>query len=190
MSGTTSPPPIAPGGMSPKQRFFFDLKGWLLVPSVLSQEDCEAYKAEIEAGGSCYEGRLQELIDHPAAVGILGDILALPPFFAGGTVVQQHDNATVGQAQYNNNGGGTAEDAAREANDYLPFRCEGMAVTRRTFGYIDQPPGSSPQQGPHVARPPQHAHPMRFQVDGGQIYSGLTRVVFELNPVKKGQGGT
>ena len=39
MSGTTSPPPIAPSGMSPKQRFFFDLKGWLLVPSVLSQED-------------------------------------------------------------------------------------------------------------------------------------------------------
>ena len=31
---------------------------------------------------------------------------------------------------------------------------------------------------------------MRFQVGGGQIYSGLTRVVFELNPVKKGQGGT
>ena len=143
MSGTTSPPPIGLGGMTPKQRFFFDLKGWLLVPSVLSAEDCDAYKAEIEAGGSCYEGRLQELIDHPAAVGILGDILALPPFFAGGTVVQQHDNATVGQAQYNNNGGGTAEDAAREANDYLPFRCDTVCLRTYPSGVITTCPSGA-----------------------------------------------
>ena len=31
---------------------------------------------------------------------------------------------------------------------------------------------------------------MRYQVAGGKIFSGLTRVVWELEEVKKGQGGT
>jgi len=39
-------------------------------------------------------------------------------------------------------------------------------------------------------RPPQQANAMRYQVAGGKIFSGLTRVVWELEPVKAGQGGT
>ena len=43
---------------------------------------------------------------------------------------------------------------------------------------------------PHVVRPPQRANAMRYQTAGGKIYSGLTRVVWELEEVKSGQGAT
>ena len=43
---------------------------------------------------------------------------------------------------------------------------------------------------PHVVRPPQRANAMRYQIAGGKIYSGLTRVVWELEEVKSGQGAT
>ena len=43
---------------------------------------------------------------------------------------------------------------------------------------------------PHVVRPPQQANAMRYQVAGGKIFSGLTRVVWELEEVKSGQGAT
>src|SRR5207245_10557733 len=45
-------------------------------------------------------------------------------------------------------------------------------------------------QVPHVVRPVQSAGPMNYQCNGGRIYSALTRVVWELNPVEKGMGGT
>ena len=43
---------------------------------------------------------------------------------------------------------------------------------------------------PHVVRPPQRANAMRYQVAGGKIFAGLTRVVWELEPVRIGQGNT
>ena len=43
---------------------------------------------------------------------------------------------------------------------------------------------------PHVMRPPQRANAMRYQVAGNKIFSGLTRVVWELETVQSGQGGT
>jgi ectoine hydroxylase-related dioxygenase (phytanoyl-CoA dioxygenase family) len=41
-----------------------------------------------------------------------------------------------------------------------------------------------------VVRPPQQANAMRYQVAGNKIFAGLTRVVWELEPVKSGQGAT
>jgi hypothetical protein len=71
------------------------------------------------------------------------------------------------------------------AEEYYNFRCENSFVTIRKSGWT--PTGTNV---PHVVRPPQNATAVRYQVDGGRIFSALTRVVWELNPVQKGDGGT
>ena len=76
-----SPPSEEPVLMTPEQKFFFDLRGWILLPSVLSRADIEEMKAEVYAGAKKgYEGALQRLLDHPAIVGILSEILCEDPF--------------------------------------------------------------------------------------------------------------
>jgi hypothetical protein len=142
--------------MTDEQKFFFDLKGWITLPAILSEDEIEIMKAEVYGGAKhSYEGHLQRLLDHPAIVGILSEILSEDPFIK---------------------------------EDRYGFRCEVSFTTVR-------PPGWSTMerrdQGmPHVVRPPQQANAMRYQVAGGKIFSGLTRVVWELEPVETGQGGT
>ena len=71
----------APVPMTPEQKFFLDLRGWILLPAVLSEDEIEATKAEVYAGArQSYEGALQKLLDHPAIVGILNEILSEDPF--------------------------------------------------------------------------------------------------------------
>ena len=68
------------------------------------------------------------------------------------------------------------------------FRCEASFTTIRPPGWDT---AQRPDNGmPHVVRPPQRASAMRYQVAGGKIFSGLTRVVWELEEVKSGQGAT
>ncbi len=142
--------------MTDEQRFFFDLRGWILLPSVLTADEIEAMKAEVYGGArQSYEGRLQELLDHPAIVGVLTDLLSEDPF------VQ---------------------------DDCYSFRCEGSFTTVRPSGW--QKSERSDNGLPHVVRPPQQANAMRYQVAGGKIFAGLTRVVWELEEVRKGHGGT
>ncbi len=152
------PMPLAPDEklMTPEQKFFFDLRGWILLPSVLSESEIEEMKAEVYAGAThSYQGTLQNLLDHPAVVGILNEIVADERFIF---------------------------------DDCYGFRCENSFTTVRE-------PGWSRSYGkgttvPHVVRPPQQANAMRYQVAGGKIFAGLTRVVWELEEVKSGQGGT
>jgi hypothetical protein len=142
--------------MTDEQKFFFDLRGWIQIPAVLSGTEIEATKAEVYGGAKRgYEGALQELLDHPAIVGVLSEILSEDPFVL---------------------------------DDCYGFRCEGSFTTIR-------PPGWSKSERsdnglPHVVRPPQQANAMRYQVAGGKIFAGLTRVVWELEEVKAGQGNT
>ena len=146
----------APVLMTPEQKFFFDLRGWILVPAVLSETDIEEMKAEVYAGArQSYEGALQRLLDHPAIVGILSEILSEDPFVK---------------------------------DDCYGFRCEGSFTTVRPPGWSKSERGDGGL--PHVVRPPQQANAMRYQVAGGKIFSGLTRVVWELEEVKEGTGGT
>ncbi|NKB70207.1 MAG: hypothetical protein GKR89_24310 [Candidatus Latescibacteria bacterium] len=146
----------APVPMTEEQKFFFDLHGWILLPSVLGQAEIEAMKAEVYAGAkNGYQGALQELLDHPAVVGILNEILAEEPFLS---------------------------------DDSHSFRCENSFVTLRPAGWKSEPVRGTGL--PHVVRPPQQANAMRYQVAGGKIFAGLTRVVWELTEVKAGQGGT
>ncbi|HIB88188.1 TPA: hypothetical protein EYN09_07690 [Candidatus Poribacteria bacterium] len=142
--------------MTDEQKFFFDLHGWILIPSVLSAMETEEMKAEVYAGAKqSYDGALQRLLDHPAIVGILSEILSEEPFMR---------------------------------DDCYSFRCEGSFTTVRPLGWSKSQRGDMGM--PHVVRPPQQANPMRYQVAGNKIFSGLTRVVWELEEVKSGQGGT
>ncbi len=144
-----------PVPMSDEQKFFFDLHGWIMLPSVLSSGEIEQMKAEVYGGAKqAYQGALQELLDHPAVTGILAEILAEEPYLS---------------------------------DDYYSFRCENSFITVRPPGWESSAHGTSV---PHVVRPPQQANAMRYQVAGNKIYSGLTRVVWELEEVKAGQGGT
>jgi hypothetical protein len=142
--------------MTEEQKFFFDLKGWILLPSILADSDIVRMKAEVYDGSkNGYQGALQELLDHPAVVGILSEILTEEPFVR---------------------------------DDSYGFRCENSFSTIRPPGWDKGTRGDNGM--PHVVRPPQQANAMRYQVAGGKIYSGLTRVVWELEEVRAGQGGT
>ena len=144
-------PPIP---MTEEQKFFFDLHGWIMLPSVLTQEEIEPLKKEVYDGAKqSYQGELQTLLDHPAISGILTEILAEEPY---------------------------------HGKDHYSYRCEGSFITVREPGW-EKPQGTST---PHVVRPPQQANAMRYQVAGKKIFSGLTRVVWELEDVKAGSGGT
>lgn len=142
--------------MTEEQKFFFDLKGWITLPAVLSEDEIEAMKAEVYGGVKRgFEGHLQTLLDHPAIVGILSEILTEDPFVR---------------------------------DECYGFRCENSFTTVRPSGWEK---ATRRDQGmPHVVRPPQQANAMRYQVAGNKIFSGLTRVVWELEPVKSGHGGT
>ena len=140
--------------MTDEQKFFFDLHGWIMLPSVLSSDEIEACKTEVYAGAKqSYQGTLAELLDHPTITPILTDILAEEPYLG---------------------------------DDWWSFRCEASFITVRPSGW-EKPQGTSM---PHVVRPPQRANAMRYQAVGGKIFSGLTRVVWELEEVVAGHGGT
>lgn len=108
-------------------------------------------------------------MDHPAITGILAEILSEPPF-------RPNDDGT-----------------GSEMEKLHPFRLEDSYVAYRptveagekVVGRSDQNVGT--RLG-HVVRPPQQANAMRYQVAGGQIYSGLTRVAWELEEVKESYG--
>src|SRR5439155_19169318 len=66
--------------------------------------------------------------------------------------------------------------------DYYNFRCENSFITLRKAGW--KPGGTEvPHGGAGIGA-------ISYRSNGKGIYSGLTRVVWELNPVEKGDGGT
>jgi hypothetical protein len=148
--------------MNDEQKFFFDLKGWLLLPGILSEAECRAVREHIGAavppgatssGQFCRElftGPALELIDHPAVVEVLSEILA----------GQKDDNA-------------------------YPFRCENSFVTRRSTDWV-----RGADARPHVVLKASNGGPMTYECRNRHIHSGLTRVVWELEPVRSGMGGT
>jgi hypothetical protein len=134
--------------MTEAQKYFFDLQGWILIPSVLSEDEIEPIKRHVYDGGTGFTGPAQELLDHPVVVDILSEILGTAP----------------------------------PDGDYYSFRCEGAFTTVRSAGW--QPPGT---EKPHGGR---GTGPINFQCFRDRIYSGMTRVVWELNPIEVGDGGT
>ena len=138
--------------MTETQKFLFDVKGWLLIPGVLREDEIGAIKDHVCNGGDGFTGPAAQLLDHPVLVPILTELL--------GTRIAEYS----------------------PGDDYYPFRCENSFVNIRKGGKA-----SADTAVPHnVGR----GNVLAYQCEQGHIYSGLTRVVWELNPVKKGGGGT
>jgi hypothetical protein len=146
--------------LTDEQRFLFDVKGFLLLPSLLTFKETAAARRHVLANqdkarssfmGAAYTGATGELLDHPAVVAVLEELLS--------------DN--------------------KPNPDFYDFRCEDSFFSVRTPGAV-----SGGTRVPHTVRPAHTGGPMSYQSRNGRIYSGLTRVVWELNPVRKGMGGT
>ncbi|MBT3267139.1 hypothetical protein HN371_08310 [Candidatus Poribacteria bacterium] len=142
--------------MTDEQKFVFDLKGWLLLPGLLGEDDVCAIRDHIQAlrhdrdsldpnDRYSLSGPAQILVDHPAIVSVLRGVL-----------------------------GGDRND------DCYGFRCENSFSMIRSEGEVGlEPHGGGLGVGVHA-----------YSCQNGSIYSGLTRVAWELNPVRHGEGGT
>lgn len=164
--------------LTPAQKFAFDLRGWLLVPGVLSEDEMGPMREHIERlhtspdsipekDRSAIGGPCASLTDHPVLVGFMNEFV-YNPFTDGnksGAIGSQHCygfRLDSPNSQY------------RPANEESPeVPNKGKFVPHNGSGMMRLP-------GDHHTY---HAFP-------GQAKSILTRAVWELNPVKKGMGGT
>ncbi|MDA0746116.1 MAG: phytanoyl-CoA dioxygenase family protein [bacterium] len=141
--------------MSEYEKFLFDLKGFLVIPGVLTDEEIQKVRAHVEILMKDPEslpehhrapiaGPAEFLIDHPRAMGILQTVI----------------------------------DPDRER-----IRLESVFTSGRSAATTEN------QWKPHVGGT--NLDPsLSYRFHNGRIYGGMTRVVWELNEVKKGQGGT
>ena len=145
--------PVHP--MSEYEKFLFDLKGFLVIPGVLSDEETRAVRDHTEIllrdpeslpehHRAPIAGPAEFLIDHPRVMGLLETVLAPK---------REH------------------------------IRLESVFVSSRSADSSQDP------WRPHAGGA--NLHPsLSYRYHNGRIYSGMTRIVWELNEVKKGRGGT
>ena len=148
--------------MTPAQKYLFDLKGFILLPALLSEEELVLIRAHQHK--FLYEreslppherdnhgGPSQILLDHPAVVGVLNEVLSHQALASEECYGFRYDHTytshrQAGHDNFGPHGGG----------GYFNFR------------------GNS-----HI-----------YQMQQGKVHSGLTRVVWELNEISEGDGGT
>jgi hypothetical protein len=160
-SPTTNADALPVVKLTEEQRFLFDTRGWLLLPGLLSEQQVA------EMRDFCY--RLKNESD------------ALPAHHRssiGGPLEELTDHpAVVGfMDEFLSSG---------YANEHCyGFRLENTFLSIRAKG-----DGSfQPHGGRGMLNFPGNSHTYHLRYDGA--HSGLTRVVWELNPVQKGEGGT
>ena len=141
--------------MSEYEKFLFDLKGFLVIPGVLTDQEIQTVREHLEVllkDPERLPGHLQApiagpaefLIDHPRVMGLLQEVI--------------HP-------------------------DRDRIRLESVFISGRSIK------NSENQWRPHVGGT--NLDPsLSYRFHNGRIYSGMTRIVWELNEVKKGQGGT
>ena len=148
--------------MTGAQKYLFDLKGFILLPALLSEEELVQIRAhqmkflyERESlppdERDNHGGPSQILLDHPAVVGVLNEVLSHQALASEECYGFRYDHTytshrQAGHDNFGPHGGG----------GYFNFR------------------GNS-----HI-----------YQMQAGKVHSGLTRVVWELNEVGEGDGGT
>ena len=148
--------------MTEAQKYLFDLKGFILLPALLSEEELVLIRAHQHK--FLYEreslppherdnhgGPSQILLDHPAVVSVLNEVLSHQALASEECYGFRYDHTytshrQAGHDNFGPHGGG----------GYFNFR------------------GNS-----HI-----------YQMQPGKVHSGLTRVVWELNEVSEGDGGT
>lgn len=148
--------------MTDEQRWLFDTKGWVCLPSLLSKEELVPVREHLltwlhdRDALPAHErwlmgGAAQVLLDHPAVVGMLNEVCA---------------------------------HASMATEDAYGFRFDGSFVTERKISSDN----FSPHGGHGIFAFCGNAH--LYQMRPGQVHSGLTRVVWEINGVDPGDGGT
>lgn len=148
--------------MTEAQKYLFDLKGFILLPALLSEEELATIRAHQHR--FLYEreslppherdnhgGPAQILLDHPAVVGVLNEVLS---------------------------------HQALASEDCYGFRYDHTYTSHRQAGHDNFGPHGG--GGYFNFRGNSHI----YQMHPGKIHSGLTRVVWELNEVGAGDGGT
>lgn len=156
--------PVIP--LTQEQKYLFDKNGWLLIPGVLPDSEIE------EMRDFCYRIKnAPDTIDPPIHRNTYG-----------GPLEALTDHPVVV---------GFANEFL--ATPYLAsetcygFRMEMSFMALRST-QDDPPYAFGPHNGNGMLRMPGDCH--QYQCLPGQAYSGLTRVVWELNPVGKDDGGT
>lgn len=155
MTATTDAPESTLHPISEYEKFIFDLKGFLVIPNVLTETEIQTVRAHMEAYVRDAEnlpehhrapiaGPAEFLIDHPRVMGILQEVIDSDP---------------------------------------ERIRLESVFISNRSVEDTKDP------WRPHAGGT--NLHPsMSYRFHNGRIYSGMTRIVWELNEVVKGQGGT
>lgn len=152
--------------MTDYERFMLDLKGWVLIPDVLTPAQVSDIRAHVDRYHADPDslpphqrapmaGAAELLIDHPRVLGVLTAILDPDPSHLRlESVVTSRRSATDGLH-------GDRSPLEANPNQWRPH-------------------GGGPNLQPSFS----------YRVQNNRIYAGMTRVVFELNDVPKGQGGT
>jgi hypothetical protein len=154
--------PVIP--LTQEQKYIFDSKGWLLIPGVLE------------------ESEIEEMRDFSYRLRYEPDSIA------------PHERSTYGGPLQALTDHPVVVGFANEflANPYLSSQeCYGFRM-EMSFPALrsaeDEPFAFHPHNGNAMFRLPGDAH--EYHCIPGKAFSGLTRVVWELNPVEKGDGGT
>jgi hypothetical protein len=148
--------------LTDEQKYLFDMRGWILFPGVLDENELEEMRAFSqrlhrnpesipEHERSALGGPLQRLADHPLVVGFMNEFVAHP---------------------------------ALSGPECYGFRQESCSLFYRSVG--DGRFGA--HNGNGLLRFPGDSHV--YHHIPGKANSGLTRAAWELNPVEKGDGGT
>ncbi|MEM7031552.1 MAG: phytanoyl-CoA dioxygenase family protein [Chloroflexota bacterium] len=148
-----------------KQKYNFDRNGWLLIPGLLSEADVAEMRAYCEQLTHDPES-LPEL-ERNAMSGPLQKLIDHP-------VVVGFMNEFL------------AYPPCSSESSY-GFRMETSMLMHRSAAQNVQRP-FSPHNGNGMFRPPWDSH--YYRCVPGKAWSGLTRVIWELNPVQHRQGGT
>ncbi len=143
------------------QKYIFDVKGWIAFPGVLADDDIE------EMREFCLKLKTEpESVPEPERCGIGGPLLKL----ADHPIVLGFMNEFV-----------ACGNASQEC---YGFRMESSFVTQRKAGSDN----FQPHGGGGLNMFPANSHV--YHLRPGEVHSGLTRVVWEMNPVEEGCGGT
>jgi hypothetical protein len=164
MSKTTNADGLPAITLTEEQKYIFDTRGWLSIPAVLDESDI----TEMRDFAYRMAREPESIPEHERSS-------------VGGPLQRLLDHPSVV--------GFMNEFVAYDplaSDDGYGFRCEGSFLTLRPWG-----PGNKtfrPHGGSGMFNFPGNHH--TYHSLPGKANSGLTRVVWELNPIVKGDGGT
>ena len=158
---TTNADNLPPIPLTEDQRYLFDTRGWVLIPGVLGESEIQ------EMRQFCYQ-----LKQEPAS------IPEHHRYSIGGPLESLTDHPVVCGFMHE-----FLASAYANENCY-GFRLESTFLSIRANGHD----AFQPHGGRGMLNFPGNSHTYHLHYD--KAHSGLTRVVWELNPVQKGCGGT